>query len=217
MNYVLKLKTCPDNPTYSCVFEPPNLKLFEKSKLTPPLGLRILPLFEDSKIDLDVVDDTTVTDTPPWSQSEPQICLSLTKYKKDSTNPEVYKQAFLEITSRHPKYMQIYTDGSKVDEKVAAAAVLSVAPNSPFSCRLRDHCFIYTAELQAILFAINKQVYQSKEKKFMIFSDSLSALQALKNFKIDHPLLLLIQIQELLHKINANKKETIFMWVPGHI
>ena len=75
MNYILKLKTCPDNPVYSCVFEPPNSKLFEKSRLTPPLGLRILPLFEDSKIDLDVVDDTTVSDTPPWSQSEPQICL----------------------------------------------------------------------------------------------------------------------------------------------
>ena len=63
MNYVLKLNTCPDNPAYSCVFEPPNPKLFEKPSLTPPLGLRILPLFEDSKIDLDVVDDTTVSDT----------------------------------------------------------------------------------------------------------------------------------------------------------
>ena len=193
MNYVLKLKTCPDKPAYSCVFEPPNLNLFENSSLTAPLGLRIL--FEDSKIDPDVVDDTTVT---PWSQSEPQIYLFLTKYKnKDSTNHEVYKQAFLEITCRTPKYIQIYTDGSKVDEKVAAAAVSSVAPDSSFSCRLRDHCSIYTAELQAILFAL-MQVYQSKEKKFMIFSDSLSALQALKPFKTDHPLL--IQIQELLQK-----------------
>ena len=94
----------------------------------------------------------------------------MTKYKKDSTNPEVYKQAFLETTPRHPKYMQIYTDDSKVDEKVAAAAVSSVAPNNPFSCRLTDPCSIYTAELQAIMFAL-KQVYQSKEKKFMIFSD----------------------------------------------
>ena len=85
MNYVLKLKTCPDNPAYSCVFEPPNSKLFEKSSLTPPLGLRILPLFEDSKIDLDTVDDTTVSDTPPWSQSEPPIGLSLTKYKKKTS------------------------------------------------------------------------------------------------------------------------------------
>ena len=94
MNYVLKLKTCPDNPAYSCVFGPSNSTLFQKSSLNSPLGLRILPLFEDSKIDLDVVDDTTVSDTPPWSQSEPQIWLCLTKYKKDTTNPEVYKQAF---------------------------------------------------------------------------------------------------------------------------
>ena len=74
--------------------------------------------------------------------------------KKETTNPEVYKQAFFEITSRHQNYVQIFTDGSKVDEKVAAAAVSSVAPNSPFSCRLRDHCSIYTAELQAILLAL---------------------------------------------------------------
>ena len=69
MNYVLKLKTCPNNPSYSYVFEPPNSKLFEKSKLTPPLGLRVLPLSEDSKIDLGVVDDVTVSETPPWRQS----------------------------------------------------------------------------------------------------------------------------------------------------
>ena len=74
---------------------------------------------------------------------------------------------FFEITSRHQNYVQIFTDGLKVDEKVAAAAVLSVAQNSPFSCRLRDHCFIYSAELRAIMFAL-KQAYQSQDRKFMI-------------------------------------------------
>ena len=49
----------------------------------------------------------------------------------------------------------------------------------------------------------------------MIFSDSLSALQALGKLKTDHPLL--IQIQEFLHKINADQKEIVFMWVPGHV
>ena len=122
----------------------------------------------------------------------------------------MYKQAFLEIKSRHPNYVQIFTDGSKVDEKVAAAAVSSVGPNSPFSCRLRDHCSVYTAELQAILFAL-KQAHQSQERKFMIFSDSLSALQALGKLKTDHPLL--IQVQDLLQKIDADQKEIIFMWV----
>ena len=80
MNYVQKLKTCSNNPAYICVFESSNSKLFEESKLTPPPGLRVLPLFEDSKIYLGVVDDVTVSATPPWSQPEPHICLSLTKF-----------------------------------------------------------------------------------------------------------------------------------------
>ena len=70
-------------PSLRLCFQATELKTFRKIQhglQIPPLGLQILPLFEDSKIDLDVVDDTTVTDTPPWSQSEPQICLSLTKY-----------------------------------------------------------------------------------------------------------------------------------------
>ena len=49
----------------------------------------------------------------------------------------------------------------------------------------------------------------------MIYSDSLSALQALGKLKTDHPLL--IQIQEFLHKNNADQKEIVFMWVPGHV
>ena len=106
-----------------------------------------------------------------------------------------------------------YFNSSKVDEKVAAAAVLSVTPNSHCSCRLRDHCSTYTAELQAILFAL-KQAYQSQERKFMIFTDSLSALQALGKLKTDHPLLMKI-LQELLHKIDADQREIVFMWVPG--
>ena len=49
----------------------------------------------------------------------------------------------------------------------------------------------------------------------MIFSDSLSALQALEKLKIDHPLL--IQIQELFYEVNADQKEIIFMQVPVHV
>ena len=49
----------------------------------------------------------------------------------------------------------------------------------------------------------------------MIFSDSISACKALGKLKTDHPLLL--QIQELLHKMNADQKEIVFIWVPGHV
>ena len=75
-----------------------------------------------------------VSDTPPRSQAKPHICLSLTKFKKDCTSPEVYKQAFLEITSQDQNCVKISKDSSKVERRlqVAAAAVPSVAPNNPF-------------------------------------------------------------------------------------
>ena len=49
----------------------------------------------------------------------------------------------------------------------------------------------------------------------MICSDSLSALQALEKLKSDH--LLLMQIQDVLYKIEVDQKEVVFMWAPGHV
>ena len=54
-----------------------------------------------------------------------------------------------------------------------------------FACSSRqigDCCSLYTAELEDILFAL-QQAYRSKESKFMIFSDYLSALQAQEELK----------------------------------
>ena len=66
MNYALKLKNCPNYPSYSAaVFLNHRTQNLLKIRLAPPLGLRILPLFEDSKIDSNVVGDITVSDIPP--------------------------------------------------------------------------------------------------------------------------------------------------------
>ena len=46
--------------------------------------------------------------------------------------------------------------------------------------RLGDHCSLYTAELQAIRFALT-QAYQSEDSKFIILSDSLCFSSAGKN------------------------------------
>ena len=44
------------------------------------------------------------------------------------------------------------------------------------------------AELGAIILAL-KHVCSSKEKSFLILSDSLSSLKAIFNLKFDHPIL----------------------------
>ena len=87
-----------------------------------------------------------------------------------------------------------FTDASKTYDGVAAAAVSSRNVKKPYACRLPGDSSFYTTELRAILLAL-KHVYHSKQKSFLILSDSVSALQAIHNLKYDHPVL--IKIHEL--------------------
>ena len=103
LNYVLKLKSLPENPAYSCVFEPKNTKLFEASESkVPPLGIRIIPHLEKSKLNLNLVDDASPLDIIPWKLSVPVVRFDLTSFKKDTTNPEIYKQLYLQLISEYP-------------------------------------------------------------------------------------------------------------------
>ena len=74
LNYVLKLKSLPENPAYSCVFEPEITKLLEASESkVPPLGIRILPHLEKSKLNLNLVDDAPSLDIVPWKLPVPAV------------------------------------------------------------------------------------------------------------------------------------------------
>ena len=83
LNYVVKLKSLPENPAYSCVFEPENTKLFEASESkVPPLGICIIPHLEKSKLNLNLVDDASPLDIIPWKLSVPAVRFDLTSLKK---------------------------------------------------------------------------------------------------------------------------------------
>ena len=114
----------------------------------------------------------------------------------------------MEVTSRHQNLVQIFADSSKVDEKVAAAAVSSVAPNSPF----------YNVDCETTVLFTQRGYKQFclLLSKFVIFSDAISALQAREKIKkTDHPLLR--QIKDMLHTINVDQKAIVFMWVTVHV
>ena len=63
--------------------------------------------------------------------------------------------------------------------------------------QLPDGASIFSAELSAILLALD-MVERSTNDKFVIFSDSLSSLQALDNLKVDNP-----TVQKVLSKYNS--------------
>ena len=68
--------------------------------------------------------------------------------------------------------------------------------------------------MRAILLAL-KHVYYSKEKSFLILSDSLSSLQSILNLNYYHPVL--VQILELYTEMKREGREIVFIWVPGHV
>ena len=204
-----------ENPAYSCVCESENTKLFEESESkVPPLGIRILPHLEKSKLNLNLVDNAPSLDIVPWKLPVPAVQFDLASFKKDTTNPEIYKQLYLQLISEYPLSEKIFTDSSKTEEGVAAAAVSTKRMKKTFTCRLPDDCSIYTAELRAILLAL-KHVHYSKEKSFLILSDSLSSLQSILNLKYDHPVL--VQILELYTETTRQGSKIVFIWVPGHV
>ena len=124
LKYVLKLKSLLENPAYSCVFEPENTKLFEAAESkVPPLGICIIPHLEKSKLNLNLVDDASPLDIIPWKLSVPVVHFDLTSFKKDTTNPEIYKQLYLQLISEYPLSEFFFTNGSKTEDGVAAAAV----------------------------------------------------------------------------------------------
>ena len=63
---------------------------------------------------------------PPLKLLKPEIDTSLSEFKKTETNPLVFEQKLAEFKdSKQKTGIEIYTDGSKDKNKVAAAAVFN--------------------------------------------------------------------------------------------
>jgi len=80
--------------------------------------------------------------------------------------------------------------------------------------RLPDTASIFTAELYPLLLAIDV-VRRSKEKNFVIFSDSVSSLQSIYGFNLDSDF-----VQKFLKDytiLAKNGKNIILYWIPSHV
>ena len=103
---------------------------------------------------------------PHWKLSVPTVCFDLASFKKDTTNPEIHKQLYLQLISEYPLSEK---NNSPTVLKQRKELLRRLYPQNdfflkqPFTCGLPDDSSIYTAELRAILLAL-KHVHYSKEK-----------------------------------------------------
>ena len=96
----------------------------------------------------------------------------------------------MEIRDKYRDYIPVYTDGSP------------------------DSASIFTAEIWAIIKAL-EVIKNASASKFIIFTDSLSCLQALLYMKLEHPLIGMA-IRKCVF-LNIANKNIILCWVPSHV
>ena len=76
LNYVCKLKSNPDNPAYTSVFNPTCSAYFENHEgVTPPLSRRVEPHLEAAKLAMERVELSELPITPPWLLETPEVLL----------------------------------------------------------------------------------------------------------------------------------------------
>ena len=125
-------------------------------------------------------------------------------FDKNNVSAEVLQSHFAETNNCFGKHVEICTDGSKIGESVACAVICG---NQIKSMRLPDKSSVYTAELSAIRLAL-ELIRRLKEKSFVIYSDSLSSLQAIQSFDIIN--ITVFSILKLYTQLNQSIKTNLY-------
>lgn len=147
-----------------------------------------------------------------WLYPPPVVCLGLSSFTKSEDNAVLLRTSFTSHLVLHAGSTHVYTDGSKRDSGVGASAVF---PDLVLSHSLPPSASIFTAELVALALAVLRILGLEFGVKYTIFSDSKSALLALKDRSTRHPLV--SAIQRFLCFLHVRKRELSFCWVPSHV
>ena len=147
LQYTIKLKANPGNPAYDVVFNPKYQNLYaNKDSATDSFGIYCKKLLKEAKIDVGEIAFNSIPDVTIWDSEPVTDYFTLSEFDKSSTST-VFKSRFNEVKQKYLDFCHIYTDGSKVETKVASAYV---CPYGTRGYRLTDGCSIFTAEVEAI-------------------------------------------------------------------
>jgi len=153
LHYCLKLSCNYNNPAYATVFNSKFHSVFvRKPTQLPPLAIRVSGDLQAVGFKKSVVITSSISSTPPWLLARPAVNFTPHRSDKSNTSPEVFKHRFYELSHEFKNYCRIFTDGSKEGNRVAAAVVHR---DNTKCVRLPDAASIFTAELYAILLAID--------------------------------------------------------------
>ena len=139
---------------------------------------------------------------------------------KDLTN-EMTRQIFQHIDSQHPHYIKIFTDGSKIfepDVSCGAAVIVQRGDTTEMlNFRLSPDTSIMGCELHAISEALDYiKTFDGPQTNFIIYTDSMSSIQLLKEQKNRSYLYYAFKIYQQIAKILSSGANVKLQFIPGH-
>ena len=218
LQYATKISATPDNPVHKCIFHTPDditHKVNKKRKPIKPISLRIRSDLKELSFNHTNIQPIKYQNTPYWELSNTNIDLDLTNLPKKSTSESTYRKAFYKLSHcKYEDHIKIYTDGSKSDSAVGAASVPLIHNLDETNKRLPNDASIFTAEATALTMALST-INESEDSSFVIFTDSLSCLLALKDLNTLDPRILKIKLE--IHSLTLKGKSVTLAWIPSHV
>lgn len=216
LKYFLKIKSQLSSPAHSAISDHSRRLLFQNKNLTPSFAIRTHQLLTTFNIDINFIcPEFSYTllniTTPTWKTRSITTNDELCCYPKATTSNIMYRQLFAELTNKfYRNWSKLYTDGSKTEHGVGAAAV---SEEETKTATLPPIASIFSAELHAITIALNIIEKYQNIRNAVIFTDSLSTLSSLTDKDTNHPTSR--RIQHRLHELLEGRKIEL-CWIPGH-
>jgi len=204
---------CKQNPSLNVHQTIINHQQLTNQEQTKTFSEKIKDICQDQGIfNTNILQSTENAFDPIWLLP-PLKCDEFHPPNKGNTTANNLKTLFTNhIIEYHREALSIYTDGSKMNGQVGCAAV---GIGNPLTRKLSPQTGIFTAELYAILDAVNKIKETNSPNRSVIFTDSQSTLSALSSYNPSHPLICMI-LNTIL-EIHSHGKAVQFCWVPAHV
>ena len=233
MHYYLKTRACTDNPAHYALheFDPttrdlylskPNGKGGMTRPPTPPVGLKVEEALTSAEIDAEMVCPLKMQSFPPGTHEyDPERHSLIEGVTKFMITREEARAKFHEYNNALGPHDEVYTDRSKINERVGAAAVINRHfQNGEMTCRqlskrLPNNSTIFATEAMAIILALDYYRYMDPVKHdVVVYSDSMSCLQAIEGEDTENPFI--CHIMNLLWALSDKGTVVPLCWVPSH-
>ena len=195
MHYYVETRACIDNPAHHALhkfdrttrdlYAPrPNGRGCMTRPPAPPIGLKVEEAMTSAEINAELVCPLRTPNFPPGTHDyDPNRHDLIEGVSKCMISGQEARAKFNEFREAQGSHDEVFTDGSKMNERVEAAAVINRHfQNGETTCRqlskrLPDNSTIFAAEATAISLALNYYQHMGPvHHDVEVYSDSMSCL-----------------------------------------